>query len=974
MHREWQPGDSFSYLVFGDPHITPDAEFSEPTADGLTTYLHQVIKSFEWIESVIKDRKPDLVVCLGDLFESTGFVDTVSLHVAIRLCNSLNDVCRFSGVHELYFLVGNHDMYSANFHNLSFLSLTKDISVVSHRFVIPFMGCNISFLPWELDTGQLESAHRAADFVFAHREMYGASLGKTTSEVGLRQSDLNGIVFNGHYHETESLGKRFHNVGSLLSRTFKDADCAPKCIMVGSSDEDLPLRIRNPHDIPFTTIDIKSAGMAAGWSESLQDAVAFVHDSYVRVRCRQQYQDVADQIAAVAAGVRVELIPEEIQARDHVSEAFTPDENFTRFVEEHVFDEDEERDAVLKRGLEYLSSVRSQSKAIPSLEFQSVQIDNFQSIGHASLSLNGRGLVYVEGINKDDPANSNGAGKSSIGEAIYWGLTGDSLRGYQGNDVVRWGETSCKVDQAVKINGSDYLISRARIDGKPKVELLALDEQEEAADISARKAKDVSKQIRDLLGRSDEILQHSIFLTGDMKANFTSLSYPDRVKLIEQITGSDVYSAAFELVNKDVAGNKMAIGNYYAQVDSFKESFDKSRERVNQLNGSLAEARREQEARLNELKTELQSVLSTLDGLEKQYSELATTVDDSAKDLVLLEEWRADTSSRDALANSIATFQTEIRMLRIELRRKQDLINKGMCPTCGQPIGSDADICSDADALKEGIESRMSELKLHQVNHDEIADILRVQINNHTQDLTTARKKHKELFDKCSIIKAQMSDLEGKSNSIRNEMSRVRASIDSVLSRLDEAKQVVESNKALLEQARSYVEKAEKEKHVLDFLFEAFSTKGIRAQILSAVTIPFLNSRLELANVPARLVTQVETKTTGEVRDKIDIQFVGSRTYKGCSRGEKRRIDLAIQCALNDLARMGSRANINLLVCDEVIDPLDETGVLDFIDVLKDKAAAGMTVLLMSHKRFVDSYAPTKISVVKENGVSRLEV
>jgi len=32
------------------------------------------------------------------------------------------------------------------------------------------------------------------------------------------------------------------------------------------------------------------------------------------------------------------------------------------------------------------------------------------------------GTVLVEGINHDSPADSNGAGKSSVFEALYWGV------------------------------------------------------------------------------------------------------------------------------------------------------------------------------------------------------------------------------------------------------------------------------------------------------------------------------------------------------------------------------------------------------------------------------------------------------------------------------------------------------------------------------------------------------------------------
>ena len=61
------------FLLFSDTHITSKAEFSKPTEDGLTDYLHRVIKSFEWVEGLINEHDPHFVAMLGDLFDTTGF-------------------------------------------------------------------------------------------------------------------------------------------------------------------------------------------------------------------------------------------------------------------------------------------------------------------------------------------------------------------------------------------------------------------------------------------------------------------------------------------------------------------------------------------------------------------------------------------------------------------------------------------------------------------------------------------------------------------------------------------------------------------------------------------------------------------------------------------------------------------------------------------------------------------------------------
>ena len=64
------------------------------------------------------------------------------------------------------------------------------------------------------------------------------------------------------------------------------------------------------------------------------------------------------------------------------------------------------------------------------MKIGNVNIEGFMAIGSAVLGLADRGLVLIQGINKDDAsAQSNGSGKSTIPDAISWCLYGVTARG-----------------------------------------------------------------------------------------------------------------------------------------------------------------------------------------------------------------------------------------------------------------------------------------------------------------------------------------------------------------------------------------------------------------------------------------------------------------------------------------------------------------------------------------------------------------
>ena len=63
--------------------------------------------------------------------------------------------------------------------------------------------------------------------------------------------------------------------------------------------------------------------------------------------------------------------------------------------------------------------------------FNKLKIENFMSFESAELTLDSTGYFIIKGINNniEDSASSNGSGKSTIFEALCWGLTGETVRG-----------------------------------------------------------------------------------------------------------------------------------------------------------------------------------------------------------------------------------------------------------------------------------------------------------------------------------------------------------------------------------------------------------------------------------------------------------------------------------------------------------------------------------------------------------------
>src|SRR5260370_207423 len=110
------------------------------------------------------------------------------------------------------------------------------------------------------------------------------------------------------------------------------------------------------------------------------------------------------------------------------------------------------------------------------MKLKVVEIENFMAISRATISLADRGLVLIQGENSDDTsAESNGAGKSSIADAISWCLYGPTPPGEDGDGVVNIAAgKNCSVIVQIEEGGQLYSITRHRKHSKGKNSLTVI--------------------------------------------------------------------------------------------------------------------------------------------------------------------------------------------------------------------------------------------------------------------------------------------------------------------------------------------------------------------------------------------------------------------------------------------------------------------------------------------------------------------
>lgn len=1004
-------------ILFSDLHVTHKAVYSHLTDDGLSDYLHVLQRSFDWLcNSIIKQLSyqpnvRNVVAFLGDMAEAMDHIDSVSLNVCVKLFDQLASACSPSwGQIPIVAVVGNHDVYSSNssIHNLEFLKLLqrrgdRSVTVVDTPCFLPkylvyglshkvegdsFIYC----LPWQLSSDIVIPPE--ARVVLSHIDVVGGSLNSTMkSEKGIDPSTITPYLFNGHYHHPSQVNSsKCRNIGSLCSRTLHDANSLPHGITIVEVNDETGAveieRYENPADVPIVDVELMSA-------EQADDTMLMLDGKYARVTYSEEAADFVDTICSSATyGYTKRLAPNKAvkPSRNVVNEQFLPEENLRMWLMADTSVPVDDIEDILEVGCEYLNRVQTNpavEQGASPLEFVSIEATNFQPFDHIKHDFSD-GLIYLEGMN-ESRKDSNGAGKSAFAEAIYYCLTGKLLRSAQGDDIIRWIEDSdgnlvarashSAVECTLFVGMQLYKIGRYRKHPTHGTgsRLWVLDNSDER-DISARTATATDKQIRSLIGRSDELLRHSVFLTSGLSDRFTALPYPERVKLIESITSSSINSEIFKLVDVDLKKAESTNLSTLSTLNVLKQERATYEERISKLMETLNGF----------------SMLDCVDDLEvtnKTLTELTSYKADLELQLQEVDKTSAvDHELTTVLGDKIGRMKATISDMELEAKKAQvaithaisvisaydKLLEAGTCPTCGAEITDSSLPCVDRDTQLASVEAAKEiYTKASKSYNLAIAkkDLIQQQYEAAYARLKTHVAERTQLTGTLATTQTSIDGLTKERDFTRDKQLAANEQTTIITSKVEEVTSLLLQAEEAITLREEELAASEKVVGTLVTLHRAFHTTGIRSRLLSTVTIPYLNERLsEYAArglcMPARLVSEVETKL-GEVRSRIDVVLLGNRSFAQSSSGERRSVDVAIQLALNDLSLAVGEGYINLLVCDEIADPLDHTALSALVDLLRAKSAH-QAIYVSDHRPYLGTLLDRSIRIRKVNGVASI--
>ena len=418
-----------------------------------------------------------------------------------------------------------------------------------------------------------------------------------------------------------------------------------------------------------------------------------------------------------------------------------------------------------------------------------LEVQNFLSIQEASIDLSNKGLVLVQGDNKDSTAfDSNGSGKSTlVSESPTWCIYGKTIRGFKPDKVVnRIAEKDTRVSLKIYDDmGDEYQIVRHRKHREYKNHVLLYRNGE---NITGKSDTDTDKMIEDIIGMDFVTFSNSIMFGQGADTMFALATDATQKQVLERMLQIELFKDMQEEAKKGLAKEEMEISKLNSDIQATQTGLSTIRTTIEDLQNKEAALEKTVDVRIGELNKELEetedqlSLQPSTKDLEEDKEEVKGLIADVEKGLASYETTEKQKTELlgtiNALEKEIDRYNKHIKKTEKQLddvKNKRDIPEN--CSACGQALPLE-----DTTAIENHLQSDIDKNKKER---EEAEDDLEEMIG-YLKATNKKLEKKKPLEVSLNDLRTELAETNSEIKSIDSKKASIEKSIASIKRQIKE--------------------------------------------------------------------------------------------------------------------------------------------------------------------------------------------
>ena len=567
--------------------------------------------------------------------------------------------------------------------------------------------------------------------------------------------------------------------------------------------------------------------------------------------------------------------------------------------------------------------------------FEKIRYKNFLSTGNqfTEIDFTKTATTLVIG--------NNGAGKSTMLDALTFSLFGKSYRGVNKPLLINSvNEKDCLVEIEFKIGNTSWKVVRGI---KPAVFQIYKDGELLNSDAAAKDQQTWLERV--VLKMNYKSFTQIVILGSSNFIPFMQLPAASRREVIEDLLDIKIFSSMNTVVKDNIKASKDEIRTLGYKTDNLEE-------KVKMQKDFIAEVERLATEDIGAKKTQIKTLTDTQDNLLKDSLAVENSLIEKQKEL---EKYSGATAKLRKLGNLKGKISQKVSVITEEHKFFSD---NTVCPTCTQSIEETFRINRITDAQNKAKELRSGFIQLEEAIKEE---------EERERHFSTVSKEVTNLTHEISQINTKISGYQRQVRDLEQE-------IQTVATRLAERNSEHEKLESLEEQFRIASEETEFKKDQLtnfNFVYDLLKDGGVKTQIIKKY-LPLINSQVNkyLQMMEFFINFCLDEEFNESIQSPIQEDF----SYSSFSEGEKMRIDLALLFTWREIAKIKNSLNCNLIIFDETFDSsLDGFGTDEFMKIIRFVIKDANTFVI-SHKEGMRDKFLNVLKFEKQKGFSRLVV